>query len=60
MNMALGLLSKDGSRDSGTPFSFTITGEEPVVSTEIALMFAATAGPACYKHFLMVSSSPSI
>ena len=58
--MALGLFSKPGKRASGTPFLFTATGVEPVVSTDKHLIALAAAGPAEFNQFLIVISRPSI
>jgi len=59
--MALGLFSKPGANANGMPCSFTPTGVEPVVSTDIALIADATAAPPAFlRQSFMVYSSPSI
>ncbi|MNL48899.1 hypothetical protein D3C87_1717860 [compost metagenome] len=47
-NIAFGLVSNPGKSANGTPCWLTATGVEPVVSTAIALIPAATAAPPAF------------
>ena len=59
-NMALGFSSNPDNNDNGVPVLSTATGEDPVVSTEIATIFFAASEPILVTHELMVFSNPSI